>query len=143
MANCILQSLFLEMENQCKLSKGYEKDVLQRYTDRCAKFYSFTSSWFFFASVVIICSPPILHDPFPTGAKYPFEVLQQPMRTIIYIQQSYAGMQVSSQLCAHNFTTILLWFTAAKFEVLCKDIQMITSVHDLIRCIKKHHELLR
>lgn len=131
------------MESHCKHAKGYEKDILQQYVDRYAMFYAVITTWFFLSAFVIICSPLFLADTFPTHAKYLFNVEHQPLKTIIFIQQSYTGIQISSQLCNNVFIALLLWYTTAKFDMLCNELRTISNIYELILCIQRHQQTLR
>jgi len=124
--------------------KPREEIVIQRYIDKCIRFYS-TSMFifYFFTLVTIVVLPPIMHQPFPTLAEYPFDVLQQPLRTIIFMQQSMAGIITAAQLCQNTFMALLLWFASARFEILIEELRDVTDVYQLFKCIKKHQELLK
>ncbi|XP_072766233.1 uncharacterized protein [Anoplolepis gracilipes] len=138
-----LQLLIAEMENYCKHAIGYEKDILQQYVDRYAMFYAVTAMWFYLTAFAVMCSPSFLSDPFPTYAKYPFNVNYQPLKTIIYVQQSSVGIQMASILCIIVLIALLLWFASARFEMLCNELRMISNVYELAQCIRKHQQVLR
>ncbi|XP_029673641.1 uncharacterized protein LOC115241848, partial [Formica exsecta] len=141
--NDILQLLIAEMESYCKYAIGYEKVILQQYVDRYAMFYAATAMWFYLTAFAVICSPPFLSEPFPTYAKYPFNVNYQPLRMIIYVQQSSVGMQMASILCINVLIALLLWFASARFDMLCYELRMISNVYELTQCIRKHQQVLR
>ncbi|XP_018363963.1 PREDICTED: putative odorant receptor 92a [Trachymyrmex cornetzi] len=87
---------------------------------------------------------PILeHQPFPTAAEYPFDVSYQPLKTIIFIQQSMAGIIVAGQLCINVYMALLLWFASARFEMLTEELEKTTNVYQLFKCIEKHQKLLK
>jgi len=138
-----LQSVIAEMENYCKHAKDNEKTVLQQYVNRCATFYAVMIIGFYSGTFGVICSTPFTSDTFPTYAKYPFDVYYQPLKTIIYLQQSVVGIQFSSMLCISVLVALLLWFTTARFDILCTELRNVLTVYELIRCIQKHQQLLR
>ncbi|EFN74036.1 hypothetical protein EAG_14620 [Camponotus floridanus] len=110
-----LQLLIAEMESYCKHAIGYEKDILQQYVDRYAMFYATAAMWFYLTAFAVVCSPPFSSDTFPTYAKYPFNVNYQPLKTVIYVQQSTVGIQMASVLCINILIALLLWFASARY----------------------------
>lgn len=138
-----MQLLIAEIESYSKHAIGYEKDILQQYVDRYAMFYAANAMWFYLTAFAVMCSPPFLSDPFPTYAKYPFNVNYQPLKTIIYVQQSSVGIQMASILCINVLIALLLWFASARFDMLCNELRMISNVYELTQCIRKHQQVLR
>lgn len=131
------------MESYCKHAIGYEKNILQQYVDRYAMFYAATAMWFYLTAFAVVCSPPFSSDTFPTYAKYPFNVNYQPLKTVIYVQQSTVGIQMASVLCINILIALLLWFASARFDMLCNELRMISNVYELTQCIRKHQQVLR
>ncbi|KYN38570.1 hypothetical protein ALC56_07053 [Trachymyrmex septentrionalis] len=132
-----------EIVNFCNVMKPHEEVVIQRYIDKCIAFYGiFLVAFYWITFVVIAILPPLMHQPFPTLAEYPFDVSYQPVKTIIYIQQSMAGIMISGQLCINVHMAMLLWFTSARFEILTKELEKTANVYQLFECIKKHQKLL-
>lgn len=87
--------------------------------------------------------PLILPQPFPADPEYPFDALQQPLRTIIYVHQLVISYQSVLQVSANTFPALLLWFVAARFDILSMQFCSTTNVKELIRCTREHYELLR
>lgn len=85
---------------------------------------------------------PLINQPFPTIAEYPFDVYYQPVRTIIYLHQIIVGAIVSGTLCLNTFAAFLLMFASARFEMLLEELNIFTDANQLIKCIKKHQEIL-
>lgn len=131
------------MENFCELLQPHEEAILQQYVDQCVHFYGGSILWIYLSAIVIIIGPVTLDQPFPTNAEYPFVIYQQPLKSIIYMHQSFVLIQAASQLCMNVFIALLLWITSARFELLTKKLQTVTNVHELIQCIRKHQKLLK
>ncbi|KAG5332393.1 OR22C protein, partial [Acromyrmex heyeri] len=132
-----------EIVNFCNVMKPHEEVVIQRYIDKCIIFYGtsiFIFYWFTFTAITVI--PALEHQPFPTLAEYPFDVSYQPVKTIIFMQQSMAGIMVAGQLCMNVYMAMLLWFASARFEILTKELEKTANVYQLFKCIKKHQKLL-
>lgn len=124
--------------------KPHEEVIIQRYINKCVIFYATSMFTFYFCTFLqVTVIPPMLHQSFPTPSEYPFNVSYQPLKTIIYIQQSMVGVIVSAQLCANVFMTLLLWFATARFEILNEELKKATDFYPLFQCIKKHQELLK
>ncbi|XP_011639242.1 uncharacterized protein LOC105428558 [Pogonomyrmex barbatus] len=140
-----LQDITTKVEHFCDFMKPHEEIVIQRYIDKCVIFYGFSLFiFYFFTLITITLLPPVLHQPFPTLAEYPFDVIQQPLRTIIYMQQSLTGILVSGQLCTSVYIAFILWFTSARFEILCEELRNVgTDIYQLFKWIKLHQELLK
>lgn len=123
--------------------KPHEEVVIQRYIDKCVVFHGISLITFYWiALVTIVLIPPLMHQPFPTLAEYPFDVSYQPVKTIIFIQQSTVGVLVAGQLCMNVYMAMLLWFVSARFEILSEELKKTTNIYQLFECIKKHQKLL-
>lgn len=132
------------MENFCELNlKPREEAVIQQYIDKCVYFYGGAMFWIYLSAVFIIFGPITLDQPFPTNAEYPFNVYHQPIKSIIFIQQTIACIQGAAQLCMNIFIALLLWFTSARLEILVEKLQKITDIYELKKCIEEHQSLLR
>ncbi|XP_072767274.1 odorant receptor 22c-like [Anoplolepis gracilipes] len=84
-----------------------------------------------------------MDQPFPLITEYPFDVSYQPLKTIIYIHQVVAGLYVAGQLSSNIFMALLLWLASARIEILTDELRKTTDVFHLVKCIKKHHYLLK
>jgi len=124
--------------------KPHEEVVIQRYIDKCVVFHGISMILYYLVILgIIIVLPPVMHQPFPTLAEYPFDVSYQPLKTLIFMQQSMTGILMAGQLCTNIFVTLLLWFATARFEILIEELRDVTNVYQLFKCIKKHQELYK
>ncbi|XP_071634717.1 uncharacterized protein [Temnothorax longispinosus] len=137
-----LQLVTFEMESFCELLKPREEAVVQRYIDKCVYFYGGSIFWIYLSCLFIIFGPITLDQPFPTNAEYPFNIYRQPIKSIIFIQQTIACLQGAAQLCMPIFMALLLWFSSARFEILVEKLQEITNNSELKKCIREHQNLL-
>lgn len=132
------------MEHNFESAEPYEKMLYQRYVDRYAKFYaSFTAVVFVGASLTIIAPFVVADHIFPTDAKYPFDMEHEPVKTIIYLNQFVATWQIFSTVCLSIFIALLIWFTAARFEILSQQFRTVTDIHGISMCVRQHVKLLR
>ena len=122
-----------------------EDVIIQQYADKCIKLYAFSLLVNFTGAIVCIYVVPIQLklQPFVTLAEYPFDVNYEPLKTIIYLYQSTIGWFTAMQLCTNVFMPLLLWFVTARFDMLAQELRTTTNVYHLIKCIRKHQDLLR
>lgn len=132
------------MINFCEIMKPHEEVVIQQYIDKCIVFHSVSMFMFYFVTFgTIVVLPIVTNQMFPTLVEYPFDVSYQPLKTVIYIQQSYVGIIMTGQLCMNILMSLLLWFASARFEILSEELKKVTSFYSLFQCIKKHQELIK
>ncbi|KAF7381744.1 hypothetical protein HZH68_015617 [Vespula germanica] len=137
------QSIILEMENFVKRANPLEKTILQNYVNRCAVFHLTITIGFYVICSGFILGPAILSQPFPTFAKYPFQVDSHPIYDIVYFQQAFVGMLATVGATIDCQAAVLLWFASARFEILCIELTRFIDLFDLNCCIRKHLHLLR
>ncbi|XP_077271031.1 odorant receptor 4-like isoform X1 [Temnothorax americanus] len=138
-----IQNVTFEMVHFSGLMKLHEEIVVQRHIDKCVVYYGGSIFTFYVATFFTIALPLITEQTFPTLAEYPFDVSHEPLKTIIYIHQSAAGIIIAGQLCINSFMALLLWFATARFEILTEELGKITNAYQLFKCIKEHQELLK
>ncbi|EGI65843.1 Odorant receptor 49b [Acromyrmex echinatior] len=139
-----LQYLISEMEHNIKCAQSYEKKLYQRYVDRCAIFYvSLTAAVFLGASITATQPFIAANQIFPTDTKYPFDVEYEPVKTIIFLHQFIVIWQCFSIVCMGSFVGLLIWFAAARFEILSEQFRMVTDIYGITVCVRQHVKLLR
>ncbi|XP_018317343.1 uncharacterized protein, partial [Mycetomoellerius zeteki] len=94
-------------------------------------------------AIIMWFGPLLMDQPFPIEVEYPFDVKKQPLRTIIYLHHIMAVYQSCVQVCSNIFIALLLWFIAARFEILSHKFQKITNISEFIICTQLHQRLLR
>jgi len=138
------QYLISEMERTLERAELHEKNIYQRYIDRCAMFYmSSTAAVFLGAGIGVIVPLTAADQIFPTEAKYPFNVEHEPIKTIIFVHQFIAVWQCFSTVCIGSFVSLFIWFAAARFEILSQQFRMVTDIYDITVCVRQHIKLLR
>ncbi|XP_032686880.1 odorant receptor 49b-like [Odontomachus brunneus] len=139
-----LQDLTSEMEHSFECAEAHEKDVYQRYVNKCMPFYAASTLSVFLTAVATAAMPLItVNQTFPTEARYPFDVEREPIRTIIYVHQFIIVWQCFSAVCLGSFVAILIWFTAARFDILSQQFRAVNGTREIIICIRQHIKLLR
>ncbi|KAG5311452.1 OR2 protein, partial [Acromyrmex insinuator] len=138
-----LQIIIYEMEDYIQQAKSEERNTFQRYINKCKLVYGTTMCFITVTAIIVSFGPLFLAQPFPIEVEYPFDVNKQPLRTIIYLHHMMIIYQSCVQVCSNVFVALLLWFTAARFEILSHKFQKITSISEFTICIQLHQQLLR
>lgn len=92
--------------------------------------------------VSFIFAPLILPQPFPLELEYPFPMYQS-VRSIIYVHHIILIFQSVTQVGANTFPALLLWFVAARFNILSTRFRTISDMKQLLQCVYEHQALLR
>ncbi|XP_071634707.1 odorant receptor 43a-like isoform X2 [Temnothorax longispinosus] len=139
-----IRNVTYEMVHFSDLMKPHEEIIVQRHIDKCVMYHG-VSIFMYYSITFLAIAVPFLtqQQSFPLSAEYPFNTSYQPLFTIIYIQQSAAGILISAQLCTNVLMALLLWFATARFEILIEDLGKVTNACQLFECIKRHQELLK
>lgn len=135
--------LYHDMEMFCKQADDKTNITLQRYVDNYKCIYGAYTLWCYLAATSVICGPLFLPQQFPTDAKYPFSVAHHPVKSIIFLHQSFVGLQVSAGMCIDCSIATLLFYSAARLELLTQKIRNVKTECELNACIKLHDEILR
>lgn len=126
------------MTTYCRIVKSFERNVFQRYVNKYCRFYGVCCALYYITAVIVVFGTLLLPQPFPTLAEYPFRVDYEPLRSIIYVHQSIAGFQVASNICINILGVLLLLFASARFDILSLELSHVTSVDELVCCLKKY-----
>jgi len=138
-----MQIIIYEMEDYIQQAKSEERNIFQRYINKCKLFYGTALCLITMTAIIMCFGPLLMTQPFPIEVEYPFIVNKQPLRIIIYLHHIMAVYQSCVQVCSNVFVALLLWFIAARFEILSHKFQKITSISEFIICIQLHQRLLR
>lgn len=138
-----VQVIIYKMENYIQQAKSEEKNIFQKYINKCKLFYGLTLSWIAITAIAIILGPLLLPQPFPIEVQYPFYVSQRSLKIIIYLHHAMVVYQSCVQVCSNVFVAVLLWFIAARFEILSHQFRKVRSFSEFKICIQLHQQLLR
>ncbi|XP_025074388.1 odorant receptor 4-like [Pogonomyrmex barbatus] len=138
-----LQIIICEMEDYINRAKSEERSIFNQYIKKCKLFYITTICWLTITASAMIFGPILLSQPFPIEVDYPFDVNKQPLRTIIYLHHAMAVYQSYVQVSSNIFVALLLWFVAARFDILSQKFQKISSISEFMMCVQLHQQLLR
>ncbi|XP_026674585.1 uncharacterized protein LOC108631310 [Ceratina calcarata] len=112
------QRVFEDMKSYLENAKPYERSVLQKYIDRYCGFYGMMGVWIYMLVVVTIIGFIPTKDAMPTNAVYPFRIDHEPVRTIILLNHCIVGFQCAAHLNLNIQTALLIFFAAARFQIL-------------------------
>nr|WGO81829.1 olfactory receptor 164 [Microplitis mediator] len=119
-----------------------EKQVLQKYIDKCWKFQLFMTCSYYMTTTGIIIGPLVLPQKFPTDAVYPFPVDNSIISLIVYLHQCIVGYQCSAGMALDCQAALFIWYLSAKFELLISETKNVVTYNELRHYIKKHQDLL-
>ncbi|XP_071576458.1 uncharacterized protein [Temnothorax nylanderi] len=138
-----LQNLVISIEKFAKVSKSYEKVVLQKYMNRYVMFISTVATSFIVAGITVICAPLFLHLEFPIDMWYPFSTKSPFQKFILYVMQIFAIAHTVFCFGVDVMITVMLFYSSAKLEILASEIQYAINEIHVISCIRRHQEIIR
>nr|QNL14998.1 olfactory receptor 54 [Aulacocentrum confusum] len=138
-----LQMLHSDLDNYITKANVVERKILQVYVDRSATFHGIVTLSMWLVCLAFIIEPIILSEPFPTDVVYPFPINHSFIHITLYSQQVLALFVVASALSIDFQVALLLWFTAAKFEILGHYFEQVSNEIELVNCIKIHQKILQ
>ncbi|XP_043251705.1 odorant receptor 4-like [Colletes gigas] len=138
-----LQRLIEEMIDCYAKAKRYDKYVYQQYVRKYSTFYGMSSMWFYMTATTLIAGTLFISEPFPMNTEYPFSVDYEPLRTAIFLHQALVCMQCAAHVCINMLGALLLFFAAARFEILMTELRNIVDVQDLIKGVEGYYSLKR
>ncbi|XP_076237902.1 uncharacterized protein LOC143181406 [Calliopsis andreniformis] len=139
----LLQWLINQMKDYLDKAKPYERRIFQLYTNKYYKFYGITAVWNYSTAVIVALGTLFISRPFPTDAQYPFPVDYEPLRSIIFLHQSFVAIQCAAQINTSVFAALLMFFAAARFEIVNADLRHADDIHTLVKCLKKYYDTKR
>ncbi|XP_070512360.1 odorant receptor 4-like [Cardiocondyla obscurior] len=93
--------------------------------------------------ISVILTPVFSSQSFPSEVEYPFDVHRQPLKTIIYAHHVLIAYQCVIQVSTNTFPALLLWFIAARFDILSVRFRKMTNMKELKKYTREHISLLR
>ena len=138
-----LQHVVEEMIICVKQAREYEMEIFSKHIARCSVFYASSMVCIYLTATAFSIGPAALPLSFPSEAEYPFRVNYTPVYVIIYTQQSILSYQCAAHICLSMFGSLLLWFTAARFQCLAIELKKTSDVSTLIVCVEKQLHLRR
>ncbi|XP_043461634.1 uncharacterized protein LOC122498116 [Leptopilina heterotoma] len=134
--------LLQEMIKVLKESNKTERKVIDYYVKKHFVLNLSLSLSGFSTALFFAFGPLLLSTPLPTDAKYPFSINSSFLMVIIHLHQSYTAFQVASGMSIDCLCASLLWFTAARFNILADDFQRVQNKSDVFLRIRQHQHLL-
>lgn len=139
----IVQYIIEEMKICIKEAQEYEIEIFQKYIAKLKTVWGCSITCMYLTALAFTIGPIFMSTPLPCDAEYPFQLNYTLVFAIIYFHQSFLSYQCLAHMCISMFGSLLLWFTAARFECLCVEVQNVTDIDMLIICIKKQLHLRR
>ena len=140
---CGVQSVIYDMEQFVYNAQPHEKIILQNYVNRCSTLHGVISIVNYLTAAIVVTIPFLAPDQnFPTAAAYPFSVDSGILMYLAYLHQSFAGFQCSSGVTIDCQTALMVWFAAARLEILAEEVKYVNDVDGFHSFIRKHRMLL-
>lgn len=93
--------------------------------------------------ISVIITPLFSSQSFPSDAEYPFDVQPLLLKIMIYLHHILITYQSVIQVSTNTFPALLLWFVAARFNILSIRFRRMTNMKELIQYTHEHNLLLR
>ncbi|XP_076392663.1 uncharacterized protein LOC100881135 [Megachile rotundata] len=126
-------------EDVCKNANDHGRHVFQRYMEQFSTFYGASIIWSYVTGVIFILKTFVTSDPFPLNAIYPFRVDYQPLKSIIFLHQTLYICNVSGNASVNVFCGFLLFFAAARFEILKLKLRNVKTAEELIIRMEEYY----
>nr|QNL15011.1 olfactory receptor 67 [Aulacocentrum confusum] len=133
---------FEEMENYVYEAQSEEKSIFNRYANLYGVVHIGYTILVYLASIVTVLVSIVSHQALPSEIEYPFNVDKHPILDIIYFLQLIQLCQCSSSLAVECQMAVLLWYIAARFEILGSAMKSVCSPDKFDNWIENHQELL-
>lgn len=132
----------MRIEEFVKVSKDWERIILQKYVDRYIIFVSIVVISFVMAGITVIIAPLFLPLEFPVEVWYPFSTETLLRKFIIYAMEIFVIAHTVFCLGVDVMIAVLLFYPTARLEMLALEIQEATNESHVVSCIKKHQEIM-
>ncbi|XP_043251697.1 uncharacterized protein LOC122396964 [Colletes gigas] len=136
-----IQAVVYQMTEYCANATSLERSILQQYLDKYAKYYAMAAMWVYGTGTFIVVGNLFVPQPFPVEAEYPFPVDYEPLRTVIFLHHGYVVMQCAAVVCINMFAALLLFFAAARFEILMVEFRAVHNIETLTQCVQKYYRV--
>lgn len=131
----------MSIENFEKVSKNYEKVILQKYINRYITFISTVATSFTMAGITVICAPLFLPMEFPVAMWYPFSTKSTFQKFVLYVIQIFGIVHVIFSFGVDIMIAVILFYSSAKLEILASEVQHAINDIQVISCIRKYQEI--
>ncbi|XP_066601511.1 odorant receptor 10-like isoform X2 [Prorops nasuta] len=136
------EALFKKVNSYFTNAKPSEEAIIQKYVDRYSSFSIFVALSYVMSAITFSSGPLVLKIYLPAETWYPFSIEDRRTRTILYTQQVLAILQTGFCIVVDFFIALLLWFPAARLELLGKELQNAQNRQDIQHCVKIHQEVI-
>ncbi|XP_026674805.1 uncharacterized protein LOC113465144, partial [Ceratina calcarata] len=99
--------------------------------------------WIYLLVVVTIIGAIVTPGAMPNNAVYPFRIDYEPVRTIISINHCIVGFQCAAHLNLNIQTALLIFFSAARFEILMIKMRNVNDTALLAMYMTQYHDIKR
>ncbi|XP_046749182.1 uncharacterized protein LOC124412969 isoform X2 [Diprion similis] len=137
-----LHVLITEVTMFMKEATDEESAMVDLYMSKCSLLHSVIIPSAVVGPSLYIIAPTFLAQPFPGKAAYPFSVEPLWIWASIYASQAITIFHIGTSLMLNLLFVNMIWFTVARSEMVCTDIEKAANETDVNKCLRKHQELL-
>ncbi|XP_046477114.1 uncharacterized protein [Neodiprion pinetum] len=135
-----LHGLITEMRSFMKEANDEELAAIQFYMKKCSLLHMGLFVVALSIPLSYIFSPLIQDQPLPGRTAYPFSIEPLWIYIMLFISHSVIIIQIQGAICMTVTFVVLTWFGAARFDMVCMDINKATTEAELKKCAEKHQE---
>ncbi|XP_046592980.1 uncharacterized protein LOC107219219 isoform X3 [Neodiprion lecontei] len=135
-----LHGLITEMTSFMKEANDEELAAIQFYMKKCSSLHMGLFVVALSIPFSYIFSPLIQDQPLPGRTAYPFSIEPLWIYIMLFISHSVIIIQIQGAICMTVTFVVLTWFGAARFDMVCMDINKATTEAELKKCAEKHQE---
>ncbi|XP_046592973.1 uncharacterized protein LOC124292601 isoform X1 [Neodiprion lecontei] len=135
-----LHGLITEMTSFMKEANDEELAAIQFYMKKCSVLHIGTFMVALSIPLSYIFSPLIQDQPLPGRTAYPFSIEPLWIYIMLFISHSVVIIQIQGAICMTVAFVVLTWFGAARFDMVCMDINKATTEAEMKKCAVKHQE---
>ncbi|KAL7298931.1 hypothetical protein TKK_0008033 [Trichogramma kaykai] len=136
------QIVFHEIGTFIKEANKNDTALLQKYLNKYRDFQLFMGLTFILVAILFSLMPIVTRQSLPADAWYPFEIKSSIVLICIYATQVLAIFQTAFGIFVDIMVAFMLWFSAARFEMLEIELQKAVSELDLKICVHQHRKLI-
>ncbi|XP_046614002.1 odorant receptor Or2-like isoform X3 [Neodiprion virginianus] len=135
-----LHGLITEMTSFMKEANDEELAAIEFYMKKCSLLHMGTVVVALSIPVSYIFSPLIQDQPLPGRTAYPFSIEPLWIYIMLFMSHSVIIIQIQGAICMTIAFVVLIWFGAARFDMVCMDINKATTETEVKKCAKRHQE---
>ncbi|XP_046592171.1 uncharacterized protein LOC124293818 [Neodiprion lecontei] len=138
-----LRALITEMTTFVRNATDQELAVIGFYMRKCSLLHTMVIAVMVLGGIVYSLAPTVLPQPLPIKTAYPFSIELFWIWALLYGENVFTVLQVSSAVCTSLIFVDLTWFAAARFDIVNTEIERASNLNEVNKCVRHHQESLK